>query len=175
MKDTKVISAVDENFGIGKDGGIPWKVPADFQFFKAMTYDSSVVVGRKTFENIGGLPGRRFYVLTSDEEKSSTKHDTDENGVVQSVTYVNSFGSLYHRFMNRSEDVWIAGGQSVYDHYVGRSEDIYLSKIPGTYDCDRFFPKDSLEKHYDPVAEVSADGFDFVRYKKTTPVYTPIN
>lgn len=145
----KLIAAVDENFGIGKDGEIPWNVPGDFQFFKAMTYDSILLVGRKTYENIGGLPGRDFIVLsnTIDEAASSFQEAENRTGLC--------------------DEIWIAGGGTVYEHYVGIAKDIFLSKIPGTYDCDTFFPQDQLEQFYEPVAKVPAKDFDVIRYTKT--------
>ena len=78
MEKSYIIAAANKNFGIGKGGEIPWNVPGDFQFFKSMTYGCTVVVGRKTFENIGMLPGRRFVVLTSDETKEGAGPQKDK-------------------------------------------------------------------------------------------------
>jgi len=164
MRDTRIISAVDEDFGIGKDGEIPWRVPSDFQFFKSQTYGSTCVVGRKTFENIGMLGGRRFVVLTRDDSKEDEGPAEDEHGRLRSVKYVHCYEELYMNLMNTPRPIWICGGQSLYDHAIGRSKTVYLSHIPGTHDCDTFFPKNKLEEHYEPIAKVSADGFDMIRY-----------
>lgn len=52
---------------IGRDGGLPWHIPADLKHFKALTMGSVMVMGRKTFESLPGLlPGRRHVVLTRD-------------------------------------------------------------------------------------------------------------
>ena len=165
MRDSKIIAAVDEEFGIGKDGGMPWHVPADFQFFKSMTYGGTVVVGRKTFENTGVLPGRQFLILTSDKSKTGECYGEDKNGRITSVRYVNSFEEVSLRSMSTPDPTWIAGGGAVYDHYVGISQDLYLSHIPGIHDCDTFFPDiDS----YSAVGKVPAEGFEFKRYTLTT-------
>lgn len=52
---------------IGKDGALPWHIPADLKRFKALTMEHSMIMGRKTFESFGKpLPGRRHIVLTRD-------------------------------------------------------------------------------------------------------------
>lgn len=59
------VVAVAENDVIGRDNGLPWRLPADLRHFKAVTLGHSVLMGRKTFESIGkSLPGRRNFVLT---------------------------------------------------------------------------------------------------------------
>lgn len=57
---------------IGRDGQLPWRLPADLKRFKALTMGSVMVMGRKTFESLPGLlPGRRHVVLTRDGEWSA--------------------------------------------------------------------------------------------------------
>lgn len=54
---------------IGRDGGLPWHIPADLKRFKALTMGSAMVMGRRTFESLPGLlPGRRHIVLTRDPD-----------------------------------------------------------------------------------------------------------
>ncbi|HEU4820854.1 MAG TPA: dihydrofolate reductase [Qipengyuania sp.] len=54
---------------IGKDGALPWHLPADLKRFKALTMGKPIVMGRKTFESFGKpLPGRRHIVLTRDRD-----------------------------------------------------------------------------------------------------------
>ena len=69
------------NGTIGKDGGMPWHIPADLRHFKQVTKGSPMIMGRKTFDSLPGLlEGRRHIVLTRD-------HDWEEEGaeVVHSV------------------------------------------------------------------------------------------
>lgn len=56
-----------DNGVIGKDGTLPWHLPADLRRFKAQTMGKPMVMGRKTFESFPSpLPGRRHIVLTRD-------------------------------------------------------------------------------------------------------------
>lgn len=62
-----MILARAQNGVIGRDGKLPWHIPADLKRFKALTMGSVMVMGRKTFESLPGLlPGRRHVVLTRD-------------------------------------------------------------------------------------------------------------
>lgn len=63
----QLVVARATNGVIGKDGGLPWHLPADLKRFKALTTGTVMVMGRKTFESLPGLlPGRRHVVLTRD-------------------------------------------------------------------------------------------------------------
>ena len=60
-----LIVAAAKNNAIGKDGKMPWHLPADLKHFKNLTWGLPVLMGRKTFESIGKpLPGRKNIVLT---------------------------------------------------------------------------------------------------------------
>ena len=62
-----LVVARARNGVIGRDGKLPWHLPADLKRFKALTMGSAMVMGRKTFESLPGLlPGRRHIVLTRD-------------------------------------------------------------------------------------------------------------
>jgi dihydrofolate reductase len=62
-----LVVARARNGVIGRDGTLPWHIPADLKRFKALTMGSAMVMGRRTFESLPGLlPGRRHIVLTRD-------------------------------------------------------------------------------------------------------------
>ena len=68
---------------IGRDGTLPWHIPADLKRFKALTMGSVMIMGRKTFDSLPGLlPGRRHIVLTRDRDwqanGAEVAHDMDE-------------------------------------------------------------------------------------------------
>ena len=64
-----LVVARARNGVIGKDGALPWHLPADLKRFKRMTVGKPVIMGRKTFESIGKpLPGRHNIVLTRDPD-----------------------------------------------------------------------------------------------------------
>lgn len=67
-----LIVARAQNGVIGRDGKLPWHLPADLKRFKTLTMGSVMVMGRKTFDSLPGLlPGRRHVVLTRDPSWSA--------------------------------------------------------------------------------------------------------
>jgi len=81
--DISLIVARAQNGVIGRDGTLPWHLPADLKRFKALTMGSVMVMGRKTFESLPGLlPGRRHVVLTRDSgwkaEGAEAARDVEE-------------------------------------------------------------------------------------------------
>ena len=65
---TLVVARAD-NGVIGRDGGLPWHLPADLRRFKRLTTGAPMIMGRRTFESLPGLlPGRRHIVLTRDAD-----------------------------------------------------------------------------------------------------------
>ncbi len=62
-----LVLARADNGVIGRDGALPWRLPADLKRFKALTLGHPMIMGRKTFDSLPGLlPGRRHIVLTRD-------------------------------------------------------------------------------------------------------------
>ena len=60
-----IIVATDERGAIGRDGGLPWRLPDDLKRFKTLTMGKPIVMGRKTWDTIGRpLPGRHNIVIT---------------------------------------------------------------------------------------------------------------
>ena len=65
MNEIVIVVARADNGVIGRDGKLPWHIPADLRHFKAVTAGAPMIMGRKTFESLPGLlPGRRHIVMT---------------------------------------------------------------------------------------------------------------
>ncbi|MCC4252980.1 MAG: dihydrofolate reductase [Pseudomonadota bacterium] len=82
MSEIVLVLARADNGVIGKDGDLPWRLPADLRHFKAITAGHPMLMGRKTFDSLPGLlPGRRHIVLTRDRawraEGAEVAHDVE--------------------------------------------------------------------------------------------------
>lgn len=67
MTEIVLVVARADNGVIGKDGKLPWHIPADLKHFKAVTGGAPMIMGRRTFDSLPGLlPGRRHIVVTRD-------------------------------------------------------------------------------------------------------------
>lgn len=126
------IYARAQNGVIGKDGDLPWRLPADLKRFKSLTMEKPMIMGRKTFESLPGLlPGRRHIVLTRRETWDSTGAE-----VARSVDDALAMA----REGNDSGEVAVIGGAAIYDVFLPRCERIELTEIHADYEGDTFMP-----------------------------------
>lgn len=64
-----IVVAKSKNNAIGKDNDLLWRLPDDFRFFKQVTLNHAVILGRKTFDSLPGLlPKRTFIIVTRQED-----------------------------------------------------------------------------------------------------------
>lgn len=131
-----LIAAVSENGVIGRDGGIPWRLPADLQLFKRLTMGHHLIFGRKTFESIGKpLPGRKMIVLSRQPGYS-----------VEGCLTATSLQNALEIARKAGEDeVFIAGGAAVYIQALPLADRFYLSRVHANVKGDTIFPEFNLE------------------------------
>lgn len=123
-----IIVAMGKNRTIGKNGAIPWKLPADVRHFKETTMGHAVVMGRKTHESIGkALPGRKNIVITRQQDYS-----VPECIVVH---------SLDEALQTAKEDVFVIGGEEIYREAMLRADKLYVTLIDQNFDGDARFPE----------------------------------
>ncbi len=128
-----IIVVVDENWNIGRDGGLLVHLPGDLKYFKEKTLGKTVVVGRKTLESFPGakpLPGRRNIVLTRQ------KHYRPGNCEICA-----SKEELMAVLGSDTEDVFISGGETVYRQFFQDCDRYFVTKIYASFDADRSFPR----------------------------------
>lgn len=125
-----LIVAVGARNEIGKDGTMPWHLPADLKHFKAKTLGKPVLMGRKTLAAIGRpLPERRNLVLTRDAAFRAAGCES-----------VNSLDAAV-ALAAPAEELMVIGGGEVYRLAWQRAERIYLTRIAADVEgADTFFP-----------------------------------
>ena len=151
-KQFKAIAAMSENRVIGNGPDIPWHLPEDFTFFKAMTTGHVVVMGRATFQAIGRpLPNRTTIIVSR-----SGFHWPG----VRTVT------SLDEIDVNADErDVYICGGAQIYALALSHCSDLYLTHVKRSVEGDAYFPP--FETAFAAVATLrSSPEFDIVHYQR---------
>ncbi len=131
-----LIVATDENWVIGKDNEMPWQLPADLKYFKKMTINKPVIMGRKTFESIGRpLPNRENIVITRQKDwffdKIKTAHTFDE-ALQKAVSFA---------LNDESEEVMVIGGAQIYSQALPKAQRVYLTRIHAKFVGDTFFPQ----------------------------------
>jgi len=141
-----------DNGVIGRDGGLPWRLPADLKRFKAMTLGRPMVMGRKTFESFPApLPGRRHIVLTRDRCWSAAGAE-----VVHSVDEALALAG---------DDVAVIGGAEVFALFLNRADRIELTEVHCAAEGDVTMPGfDGWREvaREDVVAEGERPAYSFV-------------
>ena len=128
-----MIVAVDENWRIGINGGMLTSIPEDMKFFRTMTKDSVVVMGRKTLESFPGgkpLKNRVNIVLT----KNSAYNP-------EGVVTVGDFDRLFDELKKYPDKkVFCIGGDSIYHAMLPYCKKAYVTYIYRAFDADTDFP-----------------------------------
>ena len=164
----KLIVAVDERWGIGRDNKLLFSIPEDMALFKKATAEKVVVMGRSTLLSLPGsrpLKNRINVVLTKD---SSLKID----GAITCNSIEQLAGALAGF---SSEDIFVIGGDSVYTQLLGYCSEAYVTKVNANGHADRFFPDLDSNKDW-TLTEASAlkthddISYQFCKYKNEAPL-----
>ena len=109
---------------IGRDGTLPWHIPADLKRFKALTMSSVMIMGRKTFDSLPGLlPGRRHIVLTRDR-------DWQANGAEVALDMDEALR------LADGEPVSIIGGAEIFRLFLPTADRLELTEVLADVDGD---------------------------------------
>ena len=141
-----LIWAQDKNGGIGKNGKLPWHISEDLQNFKKLTLDSTILMGRKTWESlpIRPLSNRRNIVLSS-----------------KKVTNVECYTSVEKCIKrlddDRTDKLFVIGGSTVYRNFIYRADELHITQVDNVIEgIDTFFPVTMLKikKEFKKINEI---------------------
>jgi len=126
-----MIVAMTKDRVIGKNGNLPWHIPADLKYFKAVTMGKPIIMGRKTYESLPRkpLPGRTNIVIT-----------TNTNFVADGAKVVFTPDEALN-LCSGADEVVIIGGATIYAHFMPIASRLYLTEVKGDYTGDTYFPK----------------------------------
>jgi len=119
-----LIVAVAENGLIGRDGDLPWRIPADLKFFKNTTMGKPIVMGRKTWQSIGRpLPGRANIVITRDRQWS-------HEGVLTCHELNEALERAFEQaLIDGADAVMVVGGAEIYRLALSRADKVILTRV----------------------------------------------
>jgi len=130
MNISLVVAAASNN-AIGKDGKMPWHLPADMKHFKNITWGMPVVMGRKTFESLGKpLTGRKNIVITRQTGWKA-------NGAIGVQSIEDAFFVAQQADVN---EIMVIGGGEIYKTLFDKAKRIYLTRVEAEPEADTFFP-----------------------------------
>ncbi len=124
MSEIVLVVARAANGVIGRNGTLPWHIPADLKRFKALTMGTTMVMGRRTFDSLPGLlPGRRHIVLTRDP-------------VWQAVGAEVARSAAEAVELARQERVSVIGGAEIFAMFLGSADRIELTEVHADIEGD---------------------------------------
>ena len=128
---------------LGAEGRLPWHLPEDLRLFRSLTWGSTVVMGRRTWESLPArfrpLPGRTNVVLTS-----------RPGWAAEGAEVATSVGAVVAEY----EDLWVVGGSSAYSGFLPHASRVVLTRIDADFAGDTWAPVLGPEWHRvsrDPV------------------------
>lgn len=124
-----LVVAVADNGVIGRAGKLPWHLPDDLKFFKAVTMGKPLLMGRRTFESIGRpLPGRRNLVLTR-----------GASAFPAGVEVVASLDAAL-ALLPETPELCVIGGAALFEQTLPLARRLYLTEVHAAMAGDVQFP-----------------------------------
>ena len=125
-----MIAAVSENGVIGLGNRLPWRLPDDLKEFKRITMGHHLVMGRRTWEGVGSLPGRTTIVL-SRSARDLPEGTLGASSVEEAIEMAADAGET---------ELFVAGGGEIYRQALERVDRIYLTRVQAEVEGDTLFP-----------------------------------
>ena len=156
----RAILAHDSEYGIGKDGDLPWpKNNEDLMWFKECTSGGTIVMGRNTWESLPfkPLPNRHNIVVSNTMSSENCE-------VVKPDIYRSRL-----KFLSAKEQVWIIGGAQLLESSLDIIDELWFNDVDGVYGCDTFLPYRKIQSLFQ-LNEIEIKSFGTIKKfsKRTT-------
>lgn len=144
-----LIAARARGGAIGKDGDIPWHIPADLKFFMRETLGGAVIMGRKTWDSLPVKPLKNRLNIVVTSKGCAAEHCVgsvdDALVLAQSMGYFRAYG---------------IGGAGIYDAMLPMADRLCLTEVDlEVTGADTFFPSfDGAEWRLASQLELESDG-----------------
>jgi len=149
-----LIAAVARNGVIGANNRLPWRLPDDLRRFRALTTGHSIIMGRRTFESIGGpLPGRQNIVVTRRADFRPAGCDS-----AASLAAAIDLAQL-------PQPIFVIGGEALYRAALPLADELFLTEIDRDFAGDAHFPEFERGDWHETARELrrqdEPDGFSY--------------
>ena len=155
-----LIVAYTKNRVIGNKGAIPWRIKGEQRRFRELTTGNVVIMGRKSYEEIGRALPNRFTIVGS-----RTANFEAENCVT--VPTLND--AIEYAKKNRpDENIYLSGGAGIYKEGLPLAEKLFITEVDAVIEGDTFFPEFD-ESKYEKTVDEEVDGeipYAYVTYTK---------
>lgn len=127
-----LIVAYTRNRVIGNQGKIPWRIKGEQRRFRELTTGNVVIMGRKSYEEIGHPLPNRFTVVVSNTADFEAENCTTASSLKQAVETAER--------LHPGKHIYISGGAGLYGEAIALVEKMYITEIDAEMEGDTFFP-----------------------------------
>ena len=147
-----LIVARSKNNVIGKNGQIPWRIKGEQKQFKELTTGNVVVMGRKSYEEIGHPLPNRLNIIVSKTKKFEGENLLTASSVQEAIALAGE------------KDIYISGGYGLYKEAIPFVDKMYITEVDMIVeDGDVFFPEFDVNDFDKEVGETGGDEVKFTR------------
>jgi dihydrofolate reductase len=165
--DIILVVAVAENGVIGRDNQLPWRIKSDLKFFKSVTIDKPVVMGRKTYVSIGKpLPRRTNIVVTRQPDFAAP-------GIVVASGIEQALSAARGDALRRGADaIAVIGGTEIFAQTMPMADRVIFTLVHANPPGDTYFPPvdpavwRETERLPQPKGPDDEYGFTIVNYQR---------
>ena len=135
------IVAIDNNWGIGYDGELLERIPEDMEYFRELTENNIVIMGRKTWDSLPKKPlqGRSNIILSRTLQRDSWIYDSEAH-YIQFISKATK--NELESFRKSSTQFFVIGGGQIYEQLLPYCDTVYLTHIGKDHkNVDTYFPR----------------------------------
>jgi dihydrofolate reductase len=151
-----IVVAMSKDNIIGFQNRLPWYLPADLKYFKQLTLNKTIVMGRKTFESIGKPLPQRENIIVSHQPLH-----------LEGCKVISNLDQLPF-----DKEIMIIGGAQIYILALPLVNDLYITWVDGNFTGDTFFPKldwkdwEQISIHSHLPDEKNLFSYHFTHYRR---------
>lgn len=153
-----LVAYTKNNRVIGAQGKIPWNLSSERNRFKAICNKKTVIMGRKTFEEIGhALPYCTILIVSKSMDKAP-----------QGCILAKSLEQAFEISNKTNGEVLVAGGEEIYKQTLSKAQKIYATEIEMEVSGDTFFPEldSSWQKTFEEIHQENEISYKYLTFEK---------
>lgn len=152
-----LIVAYSKNRVIGNKGQIPWRIKGEQKRFRELTTGNVVIMGRRSYEEIGRPLPNRYTIVVSNTQKFEAENCTTVGSLEEAI-----------RIADKTKNIYISGGAGLYKEAIDLVDVMYITEIDAVIEGDTYFPEFNVDE-FDREVECHVDGeipYDYVTYTR---------
>ncbi|MCQ2519574.1 MAG: dihydrofolate reductase [Lachnospiraceae bacterium] len=155
-----LIVAYTNNRVIGNKGQIPWRIKGEQRRFKELTTGNVVIMGRRSYDEIGRPLPNRFTIVVSKTANYEAENCITVGSLTEAIEYAKE---------NRpGENIYLSGGAGIYAEGLSLADKLFITEVDAVIEGDTFFPEFD-ESLYTKTVDEQVDGeipYSYVTYTK---------